>query len=75
MPLGSLDTTQTWLWILKILMIILVGIAGFAARSEYQFVVKHPELLQSPPYNSHVELAHFLTYVGVCNLPFCHCSI
>jgi hypothetical protein len=49
-------------------MVILVGVAAFRARNEYQFVMKHPELRQSPPYNPHVEPAHLFTYVGLITL-------
>jgi VanZ family protein len=66
MPPGHPHNNVALMWIFKVLMLIPLAMAAFAARDKYLFVKENPEMRQSPPYNEHVELAHFLTYIGVC---------
>jgi hypothetical protein len=67
MPKANEKTTQTWLYLLKILFIIPLGIAAFESRKVYNAVKGTPEV-QRPPYSEHVLYAHMLTYIGVRDL-------
>jgi hypothetical protein len=67
MPKANEMTTQIWLYTLKILFIIPVGITAFESRRMYNAVKDTPQV-QKPPYDEHVLYAHLLTYVGVCDL-------
>jgi hypothetical protein len=68
MPKADQKATQIWLYTMKILYIIPLGVAAFESRSVYNAVKDTPEV-QKPPYNEHILLAHLLTYVGVRVLP------
>jgi hypothetical protein len=68
MPKADQTATQVWLYSLKILFIIPLGVAAFESRSVFHAVKDTPEV-QKPPYNEHILFAHLLTYVGVRVLP------
>ncbi|KAF2798360.1 hypothetical protein K505DRAFT_414386 [Melanomma pulvis-pyrius CBS 109.77] len=67
MPKADEGTTQVWLWTMKVIFIIPLGIAAFESRKVYNTVKGIPEILH-PPYNEHVLLAHLLTYIGTMTI-------
>ena len=55
---------RVWMFIINVILIIPSAIAGFKAKSYYEWTQHFPELSRLP-YDEHASLAFYLTYVGV----------
>ncbi|KAH7122625.1 hypothetical protein B0J11DRAFT_531944 [Dendryphion nanum] len=68
MPQTDENWTRGCMQTFKVILIVPVAVAAFFQRSLYEFVMKHPELMQSPPYHPRVKLSLLLSYTGLMSL-------